>query len=616
MANLRIAELDFDTIKSNLKTYLKAQTEFTDYDFEGSALSTLIDLLAYNTHYNAYLANMLVNEMFLDSAVKRASAVSIAKHLGYTPRSVRGATAYIDVQVNNPTGSPDTLTMERYTPFTTVVNGVSLTFMNISPLTISPSGGAYIFNDVELREGQQFEYRYTSANPGPSEKFEIPTENIDTTTLRVIVQNSAADATQTVYSLYSDLAIIESDSVIYYIEENANGRYQIFFGDNVIGKKLTAGNIVIIQYLISNGSDGNVSNLINQSFTLTGTIQGNSDVTITVNENSTGGGPKETLSEIKFNAPRQYTTQNRAVTSEDYKTLILNNYPLAESVAVWGGEDNDPPIYGKVIISLKPYQGYVISNTTKESIKLDILASKKVMGIQIDFVDPDYYYVHMEVNVKYNSRNTTLSKAEIQNLVRTTVQNYFSTNLQKFDADFYYSKLATAIDNSNSSITGTLMTLSLQKRLDPTLNISNSYTGTNALRFNNKLHPSGLKSTRFNIIFNSVVTPVVFEDVPNNNPINYNGTGTLRLVDPVTNTVIISNAGSINYATGLVYLSSFVPVGYPSGQFDIRITAELQEASYDIVANREQIIVIDDSTLDSNANRLAGLNINITDVAL
>lgn len=616
MANLRVAELDFDTIKTNLKTYLKAQTEFTDYDFEGSALSTLIDLLSYNTHYNAYLANMLANEMFLDSAVKRTSAVSLAKHLGYTPRSVRGAVATLTIQVNSPTGSPTSLTMDRYTTFTTSINGGTYTFVNTSPHTIAPSGGQYIFSNITVTEGQNFEYKYTVASGNPTEKFEIPSENVDTTTLRILIQTSSADTTQEVYSLASDLSSVESDSKVYYLEENANGRYQLFFGDDVLGKALTPGNIVIIQYLVSNGSDANVSNLIDQSFTLTGTIGGNSNVTITVNDNSTGGAAKETLSEIKFNAPRQYLAQNRAVTAADFKSIIQTNYPLAESIAVWGGEDNDPPIYGKILVSLKPYTGYVISNTTKETIKNTILAPKKLLGVQVEFVDPEYFYVNLSVTVKYNSRNTTLSNAQIASLASTAIQNFFTNNLQKFDADFYYSKLTTAIDAASTAIVGSLIEINLQKRIEPTLNVSNSFEGSNAIRFYNRIHPYGVKSTRFSVVSGGVVSPVVLVDSPNDNPINYNGTGTLQLKDVVSGTVINNNVGTVNYATGVLSLTSFVPIGYPTGQNDLRITVEMQESSYDLAVNREQILVLDDSTLDSQSNRLQGLTVTAVDVAL
>jgi len=616
MANLRVAELDFDTIKTNLKTYLKSQTEFTDYDFEGSALSTLIDLLSYNTHYNAYLANMLANEMFLDSAVKRTSAVSIAKHLGYTPRSVRGAVATLTIQVNSPAGSPTSLTMDRYTTFTTTINGGTYNFVNTSPHTISPSGGDYIFSNIQVTEGQSFEYKYTVASGTPTEKFEIPSENVDTSTLRILVQTSSADTTQEVYTLASDLSSVEAGSKIFYLEENANGRYQLFFGDNVLGKALTPGNIVIIQYLVSNGSAANVSNLVDQTFTLTGTIGGNSNVTITVNDNSTGGAAKEALSEIKFNAPRQYLAQNRAVTAADFKSIIQTSYPLAESVAVWGGEDNDPPIYGKILVSLKPYLGYVISNTTKESIKNTILAPKKLLGIQVEFVDPEYFYVNLGVTVKYNSRNTTLSNAQIVTLATTAIQNFFTNNLQKFDADFYYSKLTSAIDAASTAIVGSLIEINLQKRIEPTLNVSNSFEGASAIRFYNRIHPYGVKSTRFSVVSGGIVSPVVLVDSPNDNPINYNGTGTLQLKDVVSDTVINNNVGTVNYATGVLSITSFIPIGYPTGQNDLRITVEMQESSYDLAVNREQILVLDDSTLDSQSNRLQGLTVTAVDVAL
>lgn len=616
MANLRVAELDFDTIKSNLKTFLSSQSEFTDYDFEGSGLSTLIDLLAYNTHYNAYLANMLMNELFLDSAVKRTSAVSIAKHLGYVPRSVRGARATVTVQVNSPAGSPTSLTLSRYTPFTTTINGTTLTFLNTSPYSIAPTGSSYIFNDVEIIEGQNFEYRYTVSSPGPNEKFEIPSADVDTTTLRVIVQNSSADTTQTVYSLFSDLSTVESNSNIYYLEENGNGRYQVFFGDGIFGKLLSAGNIVILQYLICSGENGNVSGNLSQSFTLNGTVEGNSNLTITTNNNSTGGANKETISEIKFNAPRQYLTQNRAITAEDYKSIITTNYPLAQSIAVWGGEDNVPPIYGKIIISLKPYDGYVISNTTKEFIRNSILGNRKAMAIQIEFVDPEYFYVNLSVTVKYNSRNTTASPATIRNLVITSINNYFRNNLERFDADFFLSKLSANIDSVNSSIVGTLIQVSLQKRIEPTLRINNAFSGTDSLNFYNKIKPNGVTSTRFSIVSGTENISVVFKDVPDTIPPNPDGTGTLVLRNILTGQTVVQNVGTINYATGVVSINSFTPIGYPIGQNDLRINAELQEDYYDITASRQQIVVLDDSTLDPLADRIAGLNVNVIDVAL
>lgn len=613
MANLRIAELDFDTIKTNLKTYLKAQSEFSDYDFEGSGLSVLIDLLSYNTHYNAYLANMLVNEMFLDSAVKRTSAVSIAKHLGYIPRSARGARATVNIQVNNPTGAPSTLTLSRYTPFTTTINGTSLTFVNLNPYVITPSEGNYIFSNVELYEGESFEYRYTVSNPGPSEKFIIPNANIDTSTLRVIVQNSSVDTTQTVYSFYDNLSSVKGDSTVYFLEENSNGRYEVFFGDNILGKKLTTGNIVILQYLISNGTAGNVSSLLAQQFTISGTIEGNSNLSITTVNNSNGGADKELLSEIKFNAPRSYLAQNRAITADDYKSIISSNYPEVESVAVWGGEDNVPPIYGKVIITLKPYSGYVITNTTKEAIKNTLLGSKRSLGIQIEYKDPEYIYVNLDVTINYNQNRTTTTASNLINQARTAIENYFSTNLNKFDADFYLSKLVTTVDDINTAIQGTLIKVTLQKRIEPALNINNSYVGTDLINFQNRIKPTGILSTAFNVVVAGVNTPVYITDVPDTMPPNENGFGTLVLRDFNTDNIINQNIGSVNYANGELEITSFTPIGYSSDQTDIRINASLQEDSYNITANRQQVIVLDDSTLNSLVNREAGLIIQIND---
>lgn len=613
MANLRIAELDFDTIKTNLKTYLKAQSEFSDYDFEGSGLSVLIDLLSYNTHYNAYLANMLVNEMFLDSAVKRTSAVSIAKHLGYIPRSARGARATVNIQVNNPTGAPSTLTLSRYTPFTTTINGTSLTFVNLNPYVITPSEGNYIFSNVELYEGESFEYRYTVSNPGPSEKFIIPNANIDTSTLRVIVQNSSVDTTQTVYSFYDNLSSVKGDSTVYFLEENSNGRYEVFFGDNILGKKLTTGNIVILQYLISNGTAGNVSSLLAQQFAISGTIEGNSNLSITTVNNSNGGADKELLSEIKFNAPRSYLAQNRAITADDYKSIISSNYPEVESVAVWGGEDNVPPIYGKVIITLKPYSGYVITNTTKEAIKNTLLGSKRSLGIQIEYKDPEYIYVNLDVTINYNKNRTTTTASNLINQARTAIENYFSTYLNKFDADFYLSKLVTTVDDINTAIQGTLIKVTLQKRIEPALNINNSYVGTDLINFQNRIKPTGILSTAFNVVVAGVNTPVYITDVPDTMPPNENGFGTLVLRDFNTDNIINQNIGTVNYANGELEITSFTPIGYSSDQTDIRINASLQEDSYNITANRQQVIVLDDSTLNSLVNREAGLIIQIND---
>ena len=612
MSNLRIAELDFDQIKNNLKTYLKAQNEFTDYDFEGSGLSVLLDVLAYNTHYNAYLANMVVNEMFLDSAVKRSSAVSIAKHLGYTPVSARGSVANLDIVVTNPTNLPAILTMDRYTPFTSTVDGSTYTFLTTEAKTAARVGSTYTFAGVDVVEGTLLSYSYAVADTTPAAKYEIPNEGVDTTTIKVSVQTSSSDTTTTTYTLATDITGLDDTSKIYFLEQNPQGKYQIFFGDGVIGNNLTAGNIINIQYMVATGSSVNVSSTISQTFTAGGTIGGSSNITTTVNSNSTGGADVENITSIKFNAPRVNAAKNRAVTAVDYEALILANYAGAESVSVWGGEDNDPPYYGKVMISLKPYSGYTISDSTKESIKNNILKTKQAITVTPVFVDPTYSYVNLTADVKYNSSITTLSSEQIKELVNTAVSDYFSNNLQKFNKDYIHSALVNNILEKNSSITSAILTLKLQKRTIPTLNTTNIFSGDTAIKFRNSLKPGSIISSYFYITLNGVSTLVKITDLPNDNPPSDTGSGVLRLVNIVNNAIVNSNIGSVNYGTGVVSITGITPTGIPTGSIDIRITGSIQEANYNLAVSRGEVLVLDDTTTNKAGGLVAGTNITVT----
>ena len=310
MANYRLAELDFDEIKVNLKQFLTNYRDkdnnliFKDYDFEASSLNILIDLLSYNTHYNAYLANMVANEMFLDSAVKRESAVSIAKHLGYTPLSYKSARAKLSFTVT-PLDNPTSLTLPRFSPFTTQINTTQYTFVNLDPITIKPIDGVYTFSDVEIVEGEPLIYSYRVDLSGPGEKYTIPNKNIDTSTIRVTVQNSFTDLTTQTYSLAESLSTITGTSKVYFLEENPSGFFEIFFGDNILGKKLVSGNLVKIEYLVSNGDQCNVSGAITQTFTLGAKIGGVTlGAPVTATTNSSGGDVGDTIDEIKFKAPR------------------------------------------------------------------------------------------------------------------------------------------------------------------------------------------------------------------------------------------------------------------------------------------------------------------------
>jgi hypothetical protein len=611
MSNLRIAELDFDQIKTNLKTFLHAQTEFTDYDFEGSGLSTLLDILAYNTHYNAYLANMVVNEMFLDSAVKRSSAVSIAKHLGYTPVSARGAVANLDIVVTNPTNLPASLTMDRYTPFTSTVDGTTYTFLTTEAKTAQRVGSTYTFAGVDVTEGTLLSYSYVVSDITPAAKYEIPNEAVDTTTIKVSVQTSSSDTTTSTYSLSTDITGVGSMSAIYYLEQNPQGKYQIYFGDGIIGKSLAAGNIITIQYLVATGSAVNVSSTVSQSFTAGTTIGGSSSIAITVNSNSTGGANAESITSIKFNAPRVNASKNRAVTATDYEALILANYAGAESVSVWGGEDNDPPYYGKVLISLKPYSGFTISDATKNSIKTKILKSKQGITIIPEFVDPTYFYVNITADVVYNSSITTLSSEQIKAQVNTAITDYFSANLQKFNKEYIHSALTNNILAKNSAITSALLTLKLQRRIIPTLNTTNLFTGDTAIKYRNPMKPGTVLSSYFYTSVGGVSTLVKITDLPNDTPPSDTGSGVLRLVNVVNGSIVATNIGTVNYGTGVISITGITPTGIPAGVSDIRITAGIQEVNYNLMVSRNEILVKDDTTLNKTGGLLAGITVNV-----
>ena len=615
MANYRISELDFDGIKNNLKQFLTNYRDkdnnlvFKDYDFDASSLSILLDLLSYNTHYNAYLANMVANEMFLDSAVKRQSAVSIAKHLGYTPMSFRSAKAKLSFTVPNPVDNPTTLTLPRYSRFTTDINGTNYTFVNLDPITIKPIDGLYNFTDIEIVEGEPLQYSYRVDLSGPSEKYTIPNVNVDTTSIRVTVQNSYTDTTTEQYTLANDLYGITPTSKIFYLEENPSGYFEIFFGDNSLGKKLSSGNIVIIEYLSSNGDICNVSSTITQNFSLGASIGGvilGSSITATTN--SSGGDVKDTIDEIKFKAPRFASSTNRAVTATDYKAIIEANYPLVESISVWGGEDNDPPMYGKVMISLKPYEGYVISDAVKTNITKNILASKKVMSVIPEFVDPKYLYINIESKVKFAAKNSKYSAPQIELLTKQVIEDYFKQDLQKFNKNFIYSKLSKLIDSINQSIIGSVLTIKLQKRIQPIINAENGYAGSNVIKFANKLVSGSIASTAF-FYDTSTTGNVTIDKVYIQDTLSTNIISSLNLIDFYSNQILVNGIGTVNYSMGTLSFNSLNPAGYVENSSDIRIYAKTEEL--DITSTNDMILVIDDTATNTDVRRISGLTVTI-----
>ena len=410
---LEVSELDFDDIKLNLKTFLQDQSEFQDYDFEGSGFAILLDLLAYNTHYLGFNANMLANEMYLDSADVRKNIVSLAKMLGYTPTSAKSPLANVDITINN--GSGATVTMAKGTVFTTTVDGTSYQFVTNAETTISPLEGVYKFSSVPIYEGTLVTFKYTVDSSDTDQKFLIPSVNADTSTLKVSVQNSSSDTTTNTYSKATSFTSLNDESKVYFLQESDDGKFEVYFGDGIVGNALSDGNIIILEYIVTNKTEANGAS----AFTLSGTIGGFSDVSVSTVSNAQGGSEPQTKESIRFNAPLQYSAQDRAVTTSDYETKVLELYPNAQAVSAWGGEDEETPVYGTVKISIKAASGSTLTNATK----LDLVTQLKkfnVASVTPEIVDPETTSVLLTSQVKFDSKATTKTSDTIKSNVLTT----------------------------------------------------------------------------------------------------------------------------------------------------------------------------------------------------
>jgi hypothetical protein len=475
-AKLKVAELDFDTIKTNLKNYLKSQSEFSDYNFEGSGMSVLLDVLAYNTHYMGYYLNMVSNEMFIDTALTRGSVVSHAKLLGYTPRSRVASRAALNLTITPVAGDANSsIVIPRFTRFVSETKeGVNYIFTNPSSriVTKNVTTGLFVAENLEIKEGQPVTFTFTyNSQTNPRQVFELPDVGIDTSTLEVVVQNSEQNANQETHILAQDATDVDPNALVYYLEENKNGRYQIYFGDDVIGKKIAEGNIVIVSYLITTGENAN--NL--KDFKLLDNILTGSTTTITLASESSSGAPEETIDQIRFTAPKAFIAQNRAVTKNDYIALINRDYPYFEAVNVWGGEENDPPVYGKIFFTAKPLGGYEITATEIEFVKNTVLKPFSVLTVTPEYVAADYNYLNLAVEVNYNPTRTNKTGDEIRASVLSAIRNFADINLDTFNNSFRISKLSRAIDDADNSITNNDVKVVLEKRFSVDITRSSDY---------------------------------------------------------------------------------------------------------------------------------------------
>ena len=578
---IEITDLDFDTVKSNFKTFLSQQNSFTDYNFEGSGMSVLMDLLAYNTHYLAFHANMLANEMFIDTALTRSASVSHAKSLGYLPSSTKASYATVDITVKGVPISQTTLVMAAGTIFTTTVNSVSYNFVTIGDSTATSDTGTFVFTGVQIYEGTRIRYTYTVDSSNLEQQFIIPSATVDTGTIVVSVQTSSSDITTEVYTLNTDYATLDSTSLKYFLQEVEDGKFEVYFGDGVTGKKPIDGNIVILDYVVTNGSLADGANV----FTPASSVGGYSNVTALATASASGGGEAETVDSIKFNAPLKYAAQGRAVTPDDYKAIVPSVYTNIKSIQCWGGEDNDPPIYGKVYIAIRPNTGTSLTTTTKNSITTS-LKNYNVASIVPEIVDAEILYLVLGVTAKYNSTVTEKSKSDIQALVETTVSSFNTNNLQKFDSVFRHSNLLRNIDETDTSILSSTATLKLKRVVTPTLNAITKYT----VSFNNMVYHPAINWSQ------TVVESTGFYLSGNTNEqfIDDDGNGNIRtfyLLGGTTKTITNAEAGTINYNTGVVVLTSFNITSVTNADGTIGVT--VKPDSNDVIPVRQQVIEID-----------------------
>lgn len=631
MAQLNVSELDFDQIKQSLKTFMQAQDEFRDYDFEGSALSVLLDTLAYNTHYNAVLAHMLANESFLDSAIKRNSVVSIAKSLGYTPRSTRAATAFVDFSVV-PSSSHDktTLTLSRNTIFSSQSGGTSFEFYPESDVTatIQTIDGVdkFVFNNLAIKEGTRVSNRFFIDSNTVSGPLIIPNDGVDTSTLRVRVQASNSDLTLETYQLSTGVLDLKTTTSAYFLEEGHDGKYIIRFGDGVFGKKLETGNIVIIDYLVTSGAEANGARGFQVGATLTnGTDEVKSfDTANTVK--ASGGAARESIDSIRKTAPIYNQVRERAVSASDYRSLILADNPSVQSCSVWGGENNDPPIYGKVFISLDPVEGQIITDEVKDRIINNLISPRAPVAVLPEFVDPEYTYIGLRVGIVYDSSRTSLTSGQISQAASTAITNYFSTDLNQLNKNFYYSSVHNAVKSVSNSIVSVNITPTLQKRITALTGLNSNYNFT----FNSRIQPRELHSNWANISVTGTTYKVKFQDTPNIGvvPPAYNGTGIVSIVD--TSGTKIANVGTIDYSTGAISLNGVTVVSLYGNDTELKFRTRPHDDSKDIVTStltrqsdistaavvakpaKNTILTLDDSVVNSVTGSRKGLEIVVS----
>ena len=617
MPLVNFSNLDFAQIKTTLKEYLKANSNFTDYDFEGSNLSSIIDVLAYNTYITSYNANMITNEVFIDSATLRENVVSLARNIGYVPRSRKAATASISffVDCSGVLPTPATLTLKKGPIASSegAFGGQSFIFSILEDITVPVNDGIAYFDDIIISEGTLLTSNFTYSGRNPNQKFILPNSGIDTALLSVTVKGNQQSTTSTKYTTQDSLLDIKSDSKVYYLQEIENERYEIFFGDGIFGKKLEEGNFITINYITCNGDSANGVNQFQFSGKLTYT-RNSIEYTVTTGISllttgvtAQGGEVIESVDSVKKFAPRIYASQNRALTANDYETLIPSKiYPETESISVFGGEELVPPQYGKVFISIKPRTGDFLPNLIKENIKMR-LKKYAVAGIVPEILDLKYLYIEVDSKVYYNS-NMAPSAEFVSTLVQENTTKYSeSTELNRYGARFKYSKFLSIIDDSSEAVTSNITTVQMRRDLRVALNSFAEYQ----IGFGNEFYIKSMNG--YNIKSSPFKTTdstdnVYLSDIPNTN----RETGSLFLftlpdAGSTNPTIIKRNVGNINYKKGIITIN---PINIISGKLkDGQTIVELSACpkSNDVIGLQDLYLQLDisNSTFDTVVDEIA-----------
>lgn len=590
MSYIQVANLDFEEVKTALKEYLRSNSDFTDYDFEGSTLSTLIDLLAYNTYYTAFNANMVVNEAFLPSATLRDNVVSLAKQIGYVPKSSVAPTAIVNVTANyvNDANVPEIVTLPRGSQFLTRINGVSYSFITSRDYIASvDSLDIATFNDLEIKEGNYVVENFTF-NAAIPQRFILRNPNIDTSTIKVTVRETLDNTNITEYQLASNIIGHNGESNVFFLQEGEDERYEIIFGDGVLGTKLTTNNFIEVSYIVTNGEVANAAQVFTFSAVIedsVGNINYAPQINLTTVAAASGGEKLESIDSIKRNAPKVFNAQNRAVTADDYESVIRNIYPAIADIVCFGGEEADPPEYGKVKIVIKPRFATKLSQYTKNLISAE-LKKYAVVSVTPEIVDPSITYVELDSIVYYNQSKTTLNESQIKAEVLNSLTTYKdSSDLEKFNGRFKYSRIVGIIDATNSAITSNETSVKLRKDFIPVLNTVAQYEICYQNVVRSGCTDPSVQSTGF-----------VLADYPNDVVYladDQVGNVYLYKIDATTKDRFVLNAqqGTIDYLKGEVMLNrlNIIKGTYDDDRIELRVSPK----NKDINALREAYLTLD-----------------------